>query len=58
MFIEIGVVDEKDIVEYIVVFLLIDDFVDIVVDWYVLVVEVDVNGWWVLLIGVVGFKVE
>lgn len=58
MFIEIGVVDEKDIVEYIVVFLLIDGFVDIVVDWYVLVVEVDVNGWWVLLIGVVGFKVE
>lgn len=58
MFIEIGVVDEKDIVEYIVVFLLIDGFVDIVVDWYVLVEEVDVNGWWVLLIGVVGFKVE
>lgn len=58
MFIEIGVVDEKDIVEYIVVFLLIDGFVDIVVDWYVLVGEVDVNGWWVLLIGVVGFKVE
>lgn len=58
MFIEIGVVDEKDIVEYIVVFLLIDGFIDVVVDWYVLVVEVDVNGWWVLLIGVVGFKVE
>lgn len=58
MFIEIGVVDEKDIVEYIVVFLLIDDFVFIVVDWYVLVVEVDVNGWWVLLVDVVDFEVE
>lgn len=58
MFIEIGVVDEKDIVEYIGVFLLIDDFVFIVVDWYVLVVEVDVNGWWVLLVDVVGFEVE
>lgn len=58
MFIEIGVVDEKDIVEYIGVFLLIDDFVIIVVDWYVLVVEVDVNGWWVLLVDVVDFEVE
>lgn len=58
MFIEIGVVDEKDIVEYIVVFLLIDGFIDVVVDWYVLVVEVDVNGWWVLLVDVVDFEVE